>query len=202
MLDTTIAILAGGEGSRMGRPKAELRIGGEPILRHLLKRLGWRGPTLLVTAPGREHPPAWQDFDREVSDPVAGEGPLRGVLTALQNSTTPLVAVATVDMPMIGCEHLTVLLTILNARAELIGAMCARSTVIEPFPCAFRRSRAEVLVAAQHARGNRSVSALARESPLVAAIDAPADWDPRVWTNLNRPEDLDNLANDPSLPAD
>ena len=38
MTDVTLAILAGGAGSRMGMPKAELRIGGRPILEHLLDR--------------------------------------------------------------------------------------------------------------------------------------------------------------------
>ena len=55
MRDVTLAILAGGEGSRMGYPKGELRLGGRPILPVLLERFAWEGPTLLVTAPGRQH---------------------------------------------------------------------------------------------------------------------------------------------------
>ncbi|MDB5911273.1 MAG: hypothetical protein JWP34_5390, partial [Massilia sp.] len=80
--DVTLAILAGGEGSRMGKAKGLLRVGpepGQPILGYLLNRLAWRGPTMLVTAPGRDHPPGWEQFDRELIDPEAGGGPLRGV---------------------------------------------------------------------------------------------------------------------------
>src|SRR4051794_29668278 len=97
----TLAILAGGAGSRMGRAKGELRIAGEPILEYLLDRFDWPGPTMLVTAPGREHPTGWARFTREVTDPVSDQGPLRGILTALENATTEVVIVTPVDMPLL-----------------------------------------------------------------------------------------------------
>jgi molybdopterin-guanine dinucleotide biosynthesis protein A len=53
---TTLAVLAGGEGRRMGLPKGDLALDGRPILKRLLDRLVWLVSTLLVTAPGREHP--------------------------------------------------------------------------------------------------------------------------------------------------
>ena len=49
--DVTLAVLAGGKGERMGMAKDALEIDGRPILRHLLDRARWPGPTLLVTAP-------------------------------------------------------------------------------------------------------------------------------------------------------
>ena len=51
---------------------------------------------MLVTAPGIERPRRAERFDREIADPVAGLGPLRGVLTAMENATTEIVVVATV----------------------------------------------------------------------------------------------------------
>src|SRR5438045_8884890 len=102
----TLAVLAGGEGTRMGRPKAWLTLAGEPVLRFLLKQFAWPGPTLLVTAPGRERPPGVEAFDREVTDRVAAVGPLRGMLTALEHCRTPRLAVGTVDMPCVTREHL------------------------------------------------------------------------------------------------
>ena len=69
----------------MGQPKGLLTLKGQPILDYLLDALAWPGPTLLVTAPGREHPPGWERFDNEAADPESGGGPLRGVLTALES---------------------------------------------------------------------------------------------------------------------
>src|SRR5262245_51915629 len=103
----TLAILAGGAGSRMGTAKSMLRIGGRPVLEFLLDRLAWRGPTLLVTAPGRERPNGQEAFDHEAVDAVGGEGPLRGILTALefeplQPAGDPVVFV---PLDMLGMQH-------------------------------------------------------------------------------------------------
>jgi hypothetical protein len=40
---TTLAILAGGGGTRMGRAKGLLEIRGKPILEYLLERFDWPG---------------------------------------------------------------------------------------------------------------------------------------------------------------
>ena len=95
---TTLVILAGGSGSRMGQPKSWLHVGQQPILNYLIGRWRWLGPTMLVTAPGVERPPGADCVDREVCDLVAGEGPLRGIVTALESGCERAV-VAAVDMP-------------------------------------------------------------------------------------------------------
>ena len=189
MNDTTLAILAGGEGSRMGRPKGELRVGEEPILAYLLRRFAWEGPTMLVTAPGREKPPGWELFGREVVDPVGGQGPLRGVLTALENATTLLVAVVTIDMPGIRGADLRWLVRTLDAVPKAIGIMTTHDSMIEPFPAVYATAAASV-VRARIDAGRLSVRGLADEAGVVTV---PVEWDrddPEVWTNLNRPDDL------------
>src|SRR4051812_33054535 len=138
--EVTLAILAGGRGERMGKPKSLLRIGNQPILTYLLERFAWRGPTMLVTSPGREKPPGADGFDVEVVDPVEGMGPVRGVLTALENLTTEIVIVASVDMPLVGKEHLLWLMEQMQKRAKACGLMIEREA-IEPFPSIFRRTR-------------------------------------------------------------
>ena len=186
--NATLAILAGGEGSRMGRPKGSLVIHGQPILRHLLQQLAWRGPTLLVTAPGREHPDGWNAFDAEAADPVAGEGPLRGILTALQHATTHFVAVTTVDMPGLRGEQITPLLKHLRSK-RILGVMYERGGEVEPFPSAYRRT-AEESIREILAAGQRAVHELVDELP-VAVLAAPARWPEAVWANLNSPADLE-----------
>src|SRR5690242_5929498 len=124
LIDCTLAILAGGEGSRMGKPKALLHVRGQPILQYLLARFRWPGPTLLVTAPSRERPPACERFDREVVDPVPGQGPLRGVLTALDSIATETLVVATVDMPEVSPAQLQWLLEQLDQHPASLGVMC------------------------------------------------------------------------------
>lgn len=191
--DVTLCILAGGEGRRMGRPKGELRIAADvPILQYLLDRFAWPGPTMLVTAPGREHPPAWEMFDREAADPVAGLGPLRGLLTALERATTPMIVVTTVDMPGVAVEQLRFLVDQLRANSQQLGVMTRRiiggSPQIEPFPSAFRTT-AEAPVAQALRDHRQSVHGLSQVQGF-DVIDAPGNWPESVWQNLNTPNDL------------
>ena len=187
----TLAVLAGGEGSRMGRPKGELKLNGRPILEDLLERFAWPGPTLLVTSPGRERPPGSQRFDNEVADPIPAAGPFRGLMTALEVVTTPLLAVVTVDMPHIGPEQIAWLAQHL-ANEPLLGVMCTRQAddadQIEPFPLLIRAS-ARDWVAGLMAAGIRSTYRLS-QTDLVKAMLAPRQWPATTWMNLNRPEDL------------
>jgi len=195
--DVTLAILAGGEGSRMGRPKGLLTLGGRPILQYLLDRFNWPGPTCLVTSPGREHPPGWQRFDRELVDPVAGQGPLRGVLTALEGLKTPLLAVVTVDMPGIGPEHLRDLLGRLRNCPQARGLMYCRRVEgedqIEPFPLALRRE-AMPIISLRLSRGQFALRGLVQESSLETVL-ALQEWQ-ATWTNLNEPADVSRLTED------
>jgi molybdopterin-guanine dinucleotide biosynthesis protein A len=175
----------------MGKAKGELDIGGGPILAYLLDRFGWPGPTLLVTAPGREKPPGWGLFSREVTDPVAGEGPLRGVLTALEESETQFTLVTTVDMPEVGFEQLAWLVGALEGRPEARGILLERPGEprrIEPFPSVFHRDAAG-LIRSRLAAGLGSVQLL-RNAAEISVVPSPREWPDCVWTNLNRPKDL------------
>jgi molybdopterin-guanine dinucleotide biosynthesis protein A len=187
-----LAILAGGEGRRMGRPKGDLRVGTLPILQYLLEKLNWPGPTLLVTAPGRQNPPGIELFDRQAVDPMA-QGPLRGILTCLENCQTDSVAITTVDMPGIGTEQLQWMLDRLAADEKRLGVMSWRTVdgrrQIEPFPMACRRDAAKT-IAGRISEGNLSVRSLT-EIPGFAAEIAPVDWPKELWTNLNTEEEYD-----------
>jgi len=157
----TLAILAGGAGSRMGLPKSHLEIHGQPILQYLLNQFRWPGPTLLVTSPGRQNPPAASLFGREVSDPIPDQGPLRGLLTTLEHSTTPLVLACTTDMPLVRPMHLHWLLDQFSSHSQSLGLMIqTQAGRIEPFPSLFHTSAANP-IAQQLQQVRRSVHGLA-----------------------------------------
>ncbi len=190
----TLAVLAGGAGTRMGIPKARLTIQGQPILSWLMARWRWDGPTLLVTSPGRSRPPGADSFDREAVDAVADQGPLLGMATALQAIQTDLVVIATCDMPMVRQEHLLWLPKQLLEHPERLGVFLqlrtAQDKQVEPFPCTLRKSAIGSLRDLLESE-QRSVRALA-ESPDFLPI-SPENWAAETWMNLNRPDDLDQL---------
>jgi molybdenum cofactor guanylyltransferase len=188
LADVALAVLAGGEGRRMGFAKAEMRLHGRPILDVLREQFAWPGPTLLVTAPGREHPTGSEAFTRELVDPSAGQGPLRGLLTALEHAPVPVLVAAAVDMPFVRQEHLLWLANGLRLRPGGVGLMTRRGETVEPLPAAFTVAAIDP-VRRRLESGRRSLHGLLEE-PGFAVVDAPADWPARTWANLNSPEDL------------
>ena len=194
----TLAILAGGASSRMGTPKSHLTLRGKPILHYLLDRLAWPGPTLLVTAPDDPQPPGHDRFTTTVADPVAHEGPLRGLLTGLQACTTDTLLLLPVDMPAIGRAHLDWLVASLAAHPNALALLPIRRVAgqdqIEPFPSIYRRDAA-ARVAEHLSSGSRSLHSLLR-LPRFTTLPAPRDWPAETWLNLNHPQDLDRFLDD------
>lgn len=193
MSEATLAVLAGGAGRRMGRPKGLLSLDGQPIVERLFDRLAWTGPTILVTAPGRERPPGWRRFDREVVDPVDGQGPLRGLLTAMQAARTPEIVVVAMDMPGLTSAPLLWLIERLlhnpHAAAVMVERLTIRGPRVEPLPMALRTDQALPLVEGKLTAGELALSRLA-EDPRVIVEQCPLDWPDLFWTNLNHPNDI------------
>ena len=196
-----LAVFAGGEGSRMGRPKVELTLGGKPILHALLDGVAWPGPTILCVAASHTLPPGSERFTRIVPDTQPAQGPLRGLAAALAHASAcgcDAVVAIPVDMPLLCLDHLAWLASELRARPQVHGLMLVRTTPagvvqVEPFPCAFRTSFAPV-VERRLGEDRRSLRGLTAE-PAVETVSPPAHWPEQTWTNLNTPADLEAFEN-------
>ena len=80
--DFTAVILAGGKSSRMGRPKALLPFGNEPLIAHLVRRLEHKFTLVVVVAsPEQELPPL---AAKVVRDEIAYQGPVGGIYYGLK----------------------------------------------------------------------------------------------------------------------
>jgi molybdopterin-guanine dinucleotide biosynthesis protein A len=186
----TLALLAGGEGSRMGTPKALLRVGDKPVLRFLLERLNWPGPTLLVSSPQLQHPPGAEAFDRETSDEVAGEGPLRGLAAALRYSKTDMLVVIAVDMVLVERNDLEWFVGQLDALPAALGLMSAHDGKVEPLPLAIRKTAIDVVN--EHLKsGRRSLHGLTDDARIETTDGSSLP--PRVWFNVNTPGDWEQF---------
>ncbi|CAN5474762.1 hypothetical protein BH10PLA1_BH10PLA1_05580 [soil metagenome] len=187
-----LAILVGGRGTRMGIPKAQLQLAGKPILEWMHGHYQWPGPTMLVTAPAVTVLPRSDLFDRRVVDPIDDLGPMRGITTALENASTDVVAIVTVDMPGISREVIKWLINALAERSALDGLMCSRRIehrdLIEAFPAVFRMSALDT-VRRRLQSGNLSVKSLCDQMS-IQSIASPDDWPENTWVNLNHPVEL------------
>ncbi|HEV8192792.1 MAG TPA: molybdenum cofactor guanylyltransferase [Ktedonobacterales bacterium] len=92
-------VLAGGRSQRMGDDKAALTIGGEPLLRRVVRRLEAALPHVLVIGPETLQPLA--PHARVVPDGTPGRGPLGGIVTAFAIFPTRLLFVVACDMPFV-----------------------------------------------------------------------------------------------------
>lgn len=107
--DFTVAIMAGGKSSRMGRNKALIKIGQQTILERIIVATGQLTPseTILIT----NTPDIYADFALPMlSDIVPDRGALGGIYTALYQSKTQYTLVIACDMPFVSADVLRLLL--------------------------------------------------------------------------------------------
>ena len=181
---TTVAgvLLAAGEGSRFGRPKALVELNGQTLAERgvNLLRAGGAHPILVVTGAA----PVELDGTHSVYNPEWRTGmgsSLRAALQALSDTDVGAVVVALADQPLVGAE----------AVARLIAAY---------------RDGASVAVAAYHGQPRNPVL-LAREHWAEVIATATGDQGARTFLqarpelvtlvecgDTGRPDDIDTPA--------
>ncbi len=92
-------VLSGGENLRMGVDKAFLKIGGMPIIEHILRALkGIFDNVIIVT----NDPQLYAAYDVSVvTDALDKRGPLTGIYSGLLNTRDEYNFVAACDMPFL-----------------------------------------------------------------------------------------------------
>jgi molybdopterin-guanine dinucleotide biosynthesis protein A len=163
-----ICILAGGLSTRMGRDKAQLRLGNRTLLSHIratAKSLGL--PVRLIRR-----------------DAVPRCGPLGGIVTAMRSTHAKAILFLACDMPFVSADLLRELLD----RARQSGAaLFTEDGCTAGFPIVLRRTTLP-LVEQQIAFGELSIQSLAvalkartlktgrRFTGQLRNINTPADW--------------------------
>ncbi len=169
----TVAVLAGGRGSRIGGNKALVRLAGRPLIDFPVQVAVAAGLRVVVVAKRSTLLPALRvPVLFEPEEPVH---PLMGVITAL--SDFPVVIAIPCDMPLLEPADIT---TLVATRAEL-----ATLWPDQPFPAVFRQSTLAGLW--QAVRAAQSVRSVQRQYDAPAAIASPR---PAAQISVNNQEDL------------
>lgn len=173
-------VLTGGASRRMGRPKPEVEIGGHSMADLVVSAL--RRVTDRVLAAGL---PVAGVTTIPDPGPSVARGPLAGIVGALEETGSPIVAVA-VDQPWIRFETL----------GELVGRFSGRAVVpcaggVRQVTCAIYPP--SVLAAVTNDLGTGSVQSLLDRVDH-DAID-PEQWsawgeDGRSWFSVDTVEDI------------
>ena len=94
----TVTILCGGDSTRMGKPKVNLKIGGLSFVEIITERLSQADEFLLSVRNKDDYP---NIPIRHISDLHSGCGPMAGIYSALKESRNELVFMIACDMPFV-----------------------------------------------------------------------------------------------------
>ncbi|MBD8505683.1 molybdenum cofactor guanylyltransferase [Hoyosella sp. G463] len=184
MPDIAGIVLVGGQSRRMGRDKATLRWGEATLAEHLVARLAQRcAPIIVVAAPGQALPVLGA---RTVEDPVAHQGPLRGLATGLAAARPAEWAFAcAIDMPHVGAGLIDELARHIPGQHDIIAAHDGVSA--QPLAALYRTRLAPGMEAAlaQGQRSPRRFLAGAR------TLEVPVPGLEQHLRNLNTPAEYD-----------
>jgi molybdenum cofactor guanylyltransferase len=182
--DVTAAILAGGEGARVGgQDKGLLPLAGETLIARVSGAMHPQAGTLLICA--NRHHESYAAFGAVIADALAGyAGPLAGISAALAVCTTPWLLTVPIDCPEPPAELGSRLLSAAIAEGTSL-AVAHDGERVQPLFAIYRRELAE-----------SCSDALVRDMPVWRwqrdAGAAVVDFSDRAasFANLNTPEEF------------
>lgn len=124
-------------------------------------------------------------YDNCFTDKYAGEGPIGGMLTALERSPKDWVFFVSCDSPLLTEGVLLYLLDHSNALANVANVKGR----IEPLIGLYHKTMATVIKQALDS-GERSIKAILQNIDHKEIV-IPAEWE-HQFTNFNTPDDLKN----------
>jgi len=188
-----LAIQAGGFSLRMGRDKALLPFGGQPLIQHIANRGKSLTNDVLVTTNQVE---VYRFLGLPLyPDHLVERGALIGMHTALTAAKRPLVAVIGCDMPFFSPRLLACQARLLiKSRKEAVVPRSREG--LEPLHGVYRR---EPCLRAVHEALELGIRSLGGWLKLLRALEIPEaqirrlEPDSRIFLNVNTPEDYEQV---------
>ena len=139
-------VLAGGQSSRMGRPKAALEWQGSTLLHRTAQIVAQAtsGPVVVVRAPGQELPELPEGV-HVADDPREGKGPLQGIAAGLAAlmGRADIAFVSSTDLPFLHPAFIRRVLGILEEDGTADVALPVARGYQQPLAAGYRVSLAE-----------------------------------------------------------
>lgn len=166
----TVAVLAGGLGSRLGVNKALQPVAGRPMIGRVVEQVAKIADELVVVIGYGEGKAKYSgvlpDFVKVINDEPAVKSPLVGMITALRAVSSEYVAVVACDIPFVSGRAIELLFRhAMNADAAVPRWKSGR---LEPLQAVYRRLPALRQAEDALAKGQLSLANLVRRLPDVA----------------------------------
>lgn len=187
MNNTAVIILAGGKSRRMGRSKALLHFGAEPLLQRMVRQLAPVGSPIIVVAAKGQQLPALPTNAAVVFDEHPDRGPLEGLRVGLQAaaSQASFAFVAGCDLPFLTEKTAALLREELTGDMEIAAPVCGEE--LYPLPAIYHTGLS-VRIDSLIADNKRSLKSLLEASNTVHVSTANDDLG--ELHNVNTPEQL------------
>lgn len=180
----SIAILSGGESSRMGMPKACLKIQGVTFAEYIAKKLSRWDEIMFSVRDVDDYP----DIPiRHIPDIYPGCGPLAGIHSALIQSSNSLVFVVACDMPYVSQTTIDELLARYEEGADAVIPVAADGT--RHSVCALYHKKLIPLLEQQLESGNYRVKDLLDICKYIEVKEETFTDYEKVFQNINTPDD-------------
>lgn len=183
--DRKIYILCGGQSRRMGSDKALLKLNGESLLMHQIKKANNYFDEVVLLS-GRKNYPVNL---RQLKDDFEDAGPLAGLLKALKDGTDyslSHIAIIAVDFPNVTEQTLKKITDSTPADSE-DAVLLNSGDDLQPLAGVYKTNMVEKLEQYLSA-GNRMVFGFANKlNCSVIEVDA------KELKNVNRPDDLESI---------
>jgi molybdopterin-guanine dinucleotide biosynthesis protein A len=162
-------VLAGGASTRMGKDKALLEFGGVPMLVRMTNMLETVVSAVAVVGPAYRYSSLGL---RIIEDKWPSAGPLGGIITALESSSTAWNFICACDLPFVTEDWIGWLIS--RALNSTVQAIVPKSDQqVEPLAAMYHRDCARKFFT-DFERGTRSVRA-AVQSVFIEYV-TPAQW--------------------------
>jgi molybdopterin-guanine dinucleotide biosynthesis protein A len=191
-------VLAGGASSRFGRDKALVRFGTTPLLLEIVELAKSCTPKIAVVASAQKYRDLAANLE-VIEDRWPGEGPLGGIITALQHTAATDRSVEwnlilSCDMPFLTAEWLEFLVTHAREANKEIQVILPHSAHgPEPLCACYSTSAADALKNVFD-RGVRKVTQALKEVRTEVLDDSVwkrFDSAGRLFWNMNTPADFE-----------
>lgn len=198
-MNLTAALMLGGRSTRMGRDKALLELGGQPLWWVQWQKLRILRPARLVmSARAGQEVPVPPPPVEVVRDALPDIGPLGGLIACLEtiqlDGPGALLLVLAVDLPRMPAALLQDLVFAADAGC---GAVVRTGDTYEPLAAVYPTGMLEL--ARRRARlGHHALQGLVRDGLDLGLLEEVSlgslgDWPVEAFDNLNTPEDLAKL---------
>jgi molybdopterin-guanine dinucleotide biosynthesis protein A len=187
-VELTGFVLAGGAGTRMGRPKQDLLLGGETLLARMVRRAQTVARSVIVLGPTECGSVLGVPI---FPDEIAGHGPLGAIYTGLNRTRTEYNLFLSCDLPFIEARFLSFLARrALDSRAGATLAQ-AQDRRWQPLAAIYRRCAAgAVLLSLERGRNKMTSFLKAVRLELVKWPElARAGFRASIFDNVNTLED-------------